>query len=664
MIRFMRRFLVLLAVLSGAAFGQGVATIDEIVVTAAPARDRVTPPPLTLDQDALQEFQPIATADVFRNITGVSMRTNSRGESVIRIRGAEERQTLVFLDGAPLATPWDGRADLALLPAGLIDRLDISRGVIPIEYGPNAIGGVVDLFTFKPVRGGDVRADLQLGSLGTRNANIVAGTELSNGWSFVGGASTIHRDAERIAERSSVPFDPTTSNARTNTDLSGTSFFAASGHHTDAFSLWVSALHADVERGIAAQGDLDPDVSSPRVWRTPEWRLTQLTVNGRWDLHEKLNVRITGWQQNFQQTIDAFEDYSYATLNARERGRDRTSGSRVTFNLDLDRATLRFVSTIQVSTHDNQEFEADTLDEGTLVAAPLLRYRQQLSTLGAEADVRISEALTTTFGIAVDRADTPLTGDKPALESLSASGWSTGLRWAPSNQWSATATLGQRTRFPTPRELYGAALGRFLVNPDLLPERALLGDLAVSAYPNDSLSFNVAVWANRSDDTLSQRAAQDGGASKRQRYNTNSSLTYGIDSSATWFVADNFRVELSAALQGGRMEREDNGERPMLLQRPEAQVRVALDWQASQRVDLRAEVLHTSAAHDLADDGSIARLPAANCLNLRGFFHIDTWAGRNVHLTASIDNLTDELVLPQLGLPAPGRSYRLGLRVN
>ncbi|HNP65677.1 MAG TPA: TonB-dependent receptor, partial [Woeseiaceae bacterium] len=366
-----------------------------------------------------------------------------------------------------------------------------------------------------------------------------------------------------------------------------------------------------------------------------------------------------GWRQGFAQTIDAFQDYSYSALKARERGRDETSGARVTLSLGLDRAKLRFVSTTQVSTHDNQELEVDAL-----VAAPILRYKQQLSTLGAEADLRISESLTTTFGIALDRADTPLTGDKPELESLSATGWSSGLRWASSDKWSATATLGQRTRFPTPRELFGAALGRFLVNPDLSPERALLGDVTMNFYPNNRLFFNVAAWANKSDDTLSQRAVMEGGDLKRQRYNTNGSLTYGVDTSATWFVTENFRAELSAALQGGRMERDENGERPVLLQRPGAQGRVALDWQANQRIDLRAEVLHTSAANDWADDGSAARLPAATSLNLRGFFQLDTWAGRNVHLTASIDNLTDELVLPQLGLPAPGRSYRLGLRVN
>ena len=38
--------------------------------------------------------------------------------------------------------------------------------------------------------------------------------------------------------------------------------------------------------------------------------------------------------------------------------------------------------------------------------------------------------------------------------------------------------------------------------------------------------------------------------------------------------------------------------------------------------------------------------------------------GRDIQVTASVDNLTDALILPQLGLPAPGRLYRIGLRLN
>ena len=185
--------------------------------------------------------------------------------------------------------------------------------------------------------------------------------------------------------------------------------------------------------------------------------------------------------------------------------------------------------------------------------APEHRYRQRLLTLGVEADLRLGDTLTSTVGIATDRAATPLTGDKPARESLSATGWSAGLRWTPSDKVSTVATLGQRSRFPTPRELFSVALGRFLVNPDLRPERSLLADFGVRYNASAALTFDFTLWANDSDDTLSQRVVTIDNSSRRQRFNTNGSLSYGFEAAATVALTENLGASLSAGLQDDRV---------------------------------------------------------------------------------------------------------------
>ncbi len=652
------------AFLPTAGFASGDGAVDEIVITAAPSEDRVSPTSRVLSFEDLSEIQPVATADVFRSITGVSLRTNSRGDSVVRIRGAEERQTLIFLDGAPLATPWDGRADLALLPAGLINSVEITRGVVPIEYGANAVAGAVDLYTRVPGEGSSLSAQLQHGSNDLSNLSAIASAGLDNGWSFVGGVARVARDAERIADRSSIPFDPSPSRERTNTDLAGTSAYFATALATDSAFFRAAVLHADVERGVAAQGDIDPAVTSPRFWRTPEWQLTQATVNAGLDLGPRVDLRFTGWQQWFAQTIDSYTDYSYSNLDERETGDDDTIGGRLVLSFTLDPLTLRLVSTAQDSTHDQQEFTTSTGAARDLVGDPVLNYRQRLTTLGLEADMRLSNTLTTTVGVARDRASTPDTGDKPAQASLSATGWSAGLNWTPTDNTTASLTIGERSRFPTMRELYGAALGRFLLNPDLKPERSLLTDLTVEHRVSDALTFDVALWVNDSDDTLSQRSVVVDGERRRQRYNTNGTFTVGVEAAGTYYFTDDLRLELSGAWQDAEAERDANGERPELLQRPDRQLNAALDWQATPRLDMRAEIIHSGSAFDLDDEGRLTQLPSSTSANLRGFFDVGRWRGFDIQLTASVDNLTDELVLPQLGLPAPGRTIRVGVRIQ
>ena len=113
--------------------------------------------------------------------------------------------------------------------------------------------------------------------MGLINANGLVGFAGESPWSFVLGGSLIERDAERIADKDSVPFDPSTNDERTNTDYSGSSVFSAVSFAGERSLFRASLLHGDIERGIAAQGHRDPAVSSPRFWRIPEWQLTQLT---------------------------------------------------------------------------------------------------------------------------------------------------------------------------------------------------------------------------------------------------------------------------------------------------------------------------------------------------------------------------------------------------
>jgi iron complex outermembrane receptor protein len=640
-------------------------TSNEIIVTAARDPQRVRTPAITLDREAIDERAPAAIADLFRSVSGLSLRTNSRGEAVIRVRGAEERQTTVFLDGAPLATPWDGRVDLALLPAGLIGGIEIVKGASPIEYGANAVGGVVDLRTITAGDRPSVQAEAQTGTYGIVNASVLASLPLDDRFSLVAGFGQLKRDAERIAYRGSVPFDPSLSRRRTNTDVSAQSLFLATGYEAGPVALRLSFLKANVERGIAAQGDLDPALSTPRYWRVPDWHLNQLTGTMRWSLSNEANLRLTGWRQWFDQSIDAYSDATYTQLRSREDGRDRTSGARAVFTLGTGATTVRLSGNVQASTHRQIDSLTTTGLAQDFRASPPLLFRQWLFSGGAELDHKFGDAVKASIAVSVDCAETPLTGDKPAQPSLTAAGFVGALRWAATPTLNISASLGRRNRFPSPRELFGESLGRFLSNPNLKPERALLGDLTLAWRPSDAFELSSTAWFSDADNIVAQRIIVVDGVNRRQRFNTKGSFTYGWETTATAHLTEDFRAELNVALQQGKSRRERDGTRQALLQRPGRQIIAALDWNATNRLDLRAELQNIGPASDLADSGELARLPGATSLNLRAFWKIgEIKALGNLTFAALIDNAIDALILPQLGLPAPGRTFRIGIRLT
>ncbi len=642
---------VLMAVMSAAA----AEAPADIVITAERTPSRVLPPTTELGDAALLERQPRTAADAVDQLPGVSVRTNSRGETIARVRGSEERQTQLFLDGAPLAVPWDGRADIGVLPAGLIGTVRATKGAVPIEYGANAVAGAIDLET----RSGGPAGWRAMGSVGRHgfaDGSAIA-TLPAGGLDLTLAASALTRDAEPVASLEALPFSQPDSGRRVNSDLRSVSGFGAVSLTYGPLVARMSLLHFDAERGIAPESDRDPRLAAPRYWRYPDIRQTQLNLSSRLELSDAAAVRLVGWRQWFGQTIEQFTDASYDTVRARQDDKDDTLGGRFVLSTAVQPFTLRLVGSAQTSRHTQVDQPVPVV-----TAAPKLIYRQNLYTLGAEADAPVG-AGRGTLGLAYDHFANPRTGDKPGQPDRGAAAFSAAYRLPFGSGWSVAASGGRRNRFPTARELFGEALGRFLPNPALRPEQAWLGDLELT-YAQAGMGVQVNPFLSRATDTIAQRVVAVAGRRLRQRYNLAGSFTYGIDAAMNARVSKRIGVEASAIVLRALA---DAGSAPFrrLPQRPSIEVGGAVTIDPTARLHVRAEVRHTGPAVDLDPSGNRARLPPGTEVNLRGRWAItELRSGQRLTLTASVDNLTDDVITPQLGLPLSGRSFRFGVQLN
>lgn len=70
--------------------------------------------------------------------------------STMSIRGSSSEQVLVLLDGIPLNTGEGGSVDLSTIPMDALERFEVVRGGGSTVYGPNAMGGVVNLVSKAP----------------------------------------------------------------------------------------------------------------------------------------------------------------------------------------------------------------------------------------------------------------------------------------------------------------------------------------------------------------------------------------------------------------------------------------------------------------------------------------------------------------------------------
>ena len=287
----------------------------------------------------------------------------------------------MFIDGAPISVPWDGRADLSLFPASLIKSARVIKSAAPIEYGANAVLGVVDISTIDETDEFRLNGRTEYGT--HDNFTLEGDVYIPLGdWALQFGANHFQRDAISVADEEVIPFDPLEGEGRTNTDLESTSLFAAVSLDEEWGTVRASVFDINSEKGIAAAAHIDPNEGSPRFWRYPNWHMTQVNVAAEINLNEATSLRVNTWRQSFEQTILSFSDASYDLLEDRQDDEDSTWGGRLVLSHEQPLITTRLVASLQQSTHEQTE---DDVIGG--VNGELERFRQRLFSVGGEVDI-------------------------------------------------------------------------------------------------------------------------------------------------------------------------------------------------------------------------------------------------------------------------------------
>ena len=105
--------------------------------------------------------------------------------ATLSLRGASADESLILLDGIPLSGPGGGAPDLAALPATLLERMIVTRGVLGAQFGAGALGGAVELVPRSARAGKTFGAEVSAGSFGTGRLALDAALPLGNGSALV-----------------------------------------------------------------------------------------------------------------------------------------------------------------------------------------------------------------------------------------------------------------------------------------------------------------------------------------------------------------------------------------------------------------------------------------------------------------------------------------------
>jgi hemoglobin/transferrin/lactoferrin receptor protein len=140
-----------------AAAEQGLLFKDEMVVTAGRQEQLSgdTSAPITvLTREEIEREQPEKMADLFKQIPGVEVQGEGPFRGIPVIRGLTSNRVLILVDGQRLNNARESTDFAGIQPALVnladVERIEVLRGPASVQYGSDAIGGVVNIITRKP----------------------------------------------------------------------------------------------------------------------------------------------------------------------------------------------------------------------------------------------------------------------------------------------------------------------------------------------------------------------------------------------------------------------------------------------------------------------------------------------------------------------------------
>lgn len=632
--------------------------VTEAVVVVGASTSRVADPAATsLDALAVAPRDARSAADLAPLVPAARVAVNSRGESQLMLRGASERHVRLYFDGIPLNIPWDERVDLSLVPADAVAGLSVARGVGSVLDGPNALAGTVELLPpVLPGEGSRTRLSLARGESRLTDARLLHHRR-DGAWDLLAAASRRAQDGFLVPEGFTAPFNQSANRTRTNSDLEEWSLLLRARRQLgESGSLRLLFSGVDGEKGVPPETHLD---DGARYWRFPVSRrgLLGAALDVPLDDGRRWTLAATAAADFGEQEIRAYDDATYATP-AREPGvdyetdHDRTGWlrARVRRGLGTDGAL-----TVQGAARHARHRESLVWD------GPELTYTQWLGSLVAEAALPLGRGWRWRGGGGYEFASTPETGDKPARARTDAAvaharvdrdlGAGVGLH----------AAVSRRSRFPALRELYSGALGRFVPNPDLAPERQDLLELGAAAR-RGAWELGLTGFVARVDGPIEKVSLPD---RQYQRRNVEDVRTRGLEAVAAWRPAARWSLSSHLTLLDARRERAGEYDAPV-EDRPAYVSWVTASWLGPWGLRLDGEAVLTGAREslDATDEAdSLRRLPAQSSWNARLAW---TWSApprplTRAELFARVNNLGDDLLWSQTGLPDSGRTLLVGM---
>ena len=629
------------------AFTQG-----EIVVTGKRLPAEHTATMQEIDAEDIKAFGASNVAEALQAATAMrvdtaptSLSANGKQEHLAGLRGFDPRNVIILIDGVPIYEPYFRVLDLRQIPVSDIAKIKIIKGPTSVLYGPNAMGGVINIITKRgggPARG---HIDASYGDVESYSANAsVRGG--AGAFEYFMAPGFTKSDGYKISD----DFDETRNEdggVRFNSDFRDFYLSGKAAFVKGPGGLALSANHYEFDGGVPFSMEA---IEPATLWRK-HWRKTGAALHGDWSPTDYLYLKGNAFYTRFFNTITTHTD---------------TTMSSVATNGDA------------VSTYDNNVFGyhfLPTLLFGKAGALTLMaHYKQDKVGIQNESGAKWRDFGAETYswggeyGLGLGsfnmtaggayhffrKTETP---QEDLGEDEGAFDWQTGLAWAPHHVIEFHTGAAQKSAFPDLRSLYGTQ-----GNPDLRPESALNIDAGFRAAFAESLFLSSTFFQSYIEDLIGKKET----GNEYSHENIDEAEITGVESALDLHVAKGvFNIGFAHTYMDTKDLRDERN-LDRLDFRPEhtASVDARLNWPANTSVALQFFYVGERQYEEPSKDRDIETMPEYGITNARISRRIPLDQASSAEIFLSGKNLFDIYYESAPEKCAPGRMLSGGLSVE
>jgi len=634
--------------------------LDLIVTTAQRASEEFLYTVEDLSVEDLRERDVQTVAQALNYLPGIRTKTARVGHGqYVYLRGFEQQHLLILVDGVPIYNPYDGLVELDHIPSEQILGIRVVKGPSSATYGPNALGGVIQIITKNSHEKLDRGMVLELGQNGTSNLRLHYGYGHGPLYLRISGSRSLS-DGYRLSgdfKETEVPRLPDgqgplhyeDGGRRENSDYAKNAGHLALGYApSERFRLTFSGSVVDNEWGVPPHVfyNSEKNKTSIRYWRFNEWRQGMANLAAMFRLSQGFSARIGAFFNKYDNTLDSYDDENYSSQEMPYAFHsvydDHSMGGHLQLESRLGPADLLTIGGGVI-----QDLHRDTQD----IEEPTTEFVSHTWWVFAEDRVRLSERTSGVVGLNYALLDNKKAGDLAvAGNDATALNPHVSVACLTSQSTRAYLSLARLTRFASLKQLFGDG-----GNPQLKAQKTNHLELGWEWFGFPEARLRGVLFYDNIRDFI------EGNFLSRTTVNVEKARLYGGELTFQASPGKGLRFTLGYSYLRARNR---SPQRPgdYLQYRPQHK----LDWSFWAQLPYQFKVLFYGSAlsqqhfYDDFNDRQLSHLSPYVVANLS----VRKKFSSHVEPFLAVTNLLDAAYQEVYTSPAPGRETRLGLALT